>query len=104
MPSRAPAPIPLASLTLADARELHGKPATFVVMLDSTPEEHGGYVFYDCESANDLPKCVRFRDDPAIADPTKPVIVRGHLRLIRHKATVIDGMPFVGFWEVMVAE
>jgi hypothetical protein len=39
-----------AALTLSDALPLQGHPAHYRVVLDSLPDEAGGYTLYDCLS------------------------------------------------------
>jgi hypothetical protein len=82
----------LATLTLHQARRLHGKRARFRIEVDSTFDEIGKFDVYGCQGEDDRFCTVWFPARPEVADE---MVVEALLVVIHHKGwTAPNGFRF----------
>jgi hypothetical protein len=82
----------LAALTPRDAYALQGRPALFLVKVDSGEDEHGGFTLYDCVSPDDVLRSAWLYNGREVDDE---MVVEATLRVIHHPGKG----EFVGFTE-----
>ncbi len=73
----------LPTLTEAAAEWLQGRPALYLVELDSLPEDYDDWTLYDCVGADAVSGSVWMHQGEPVADK---MMVLAMLRLIRHPA------------------
>jgi hypothetical protein len=89
----------LASISLRQAENLHGRKARYRVTVDSMAWTHENYIFYDCQSIDDVSRTMWFFADEEV-DEERVMIVEGCSKVIHHLPTVGEmGTKFPGFME-----
>jgi hypothetical protein len=87
-------------LSVEEAERLDGKTVTCRVQLATSSTEFEEWYVYESRTLDEVQRTVYFWMKPK--DETKPLMVKGKLRVIRHRPRIIQGFGFEGFVELWI--